>query len=271
MQYGFFDDAAREYVITRPDTPRAWSNYLGSTDYGAIITNNAGGYSFYKSAAQGRFMRARFNSVPLDLPGRTIYLRDEDSGDFWSAAWQPVGKPLDQYKSECRHGTAYTVITSEYSGIKAETTTFVPLGRNMEVWRVKLTNVGKTPRRLSAFTYVEYAGNWSAVNDLANLQYSQFIVKMGIEGGIIDHGTNVAIPPDPDNFENSDQGRHTFLALVGAPLAGFDTDRTAFLGTYGTYAKPRAVETGHCTNSLASGDNGCGVLQADLVFAPGET
>ena len=271
MQYGYFDDAAREYVITRPDTPRAWSNYLGSTDYGAIITNNAGGYSFYKSAAQGRFMRARFNSVPLDQPGRTIYLRDEDTGDFWSAAWQPVGKPLDQYQSECRHGTAYTIITSEYSGIKTETTFFVPLGRDMEVWRVKLTNTGKTPRRLSAFTYVEYAGNWSAVNDLANLQYSQFIVKMEVEDGIIDHGTNVHIPADPSNFENSDQGRHTFLALVGAPLAGFDTDRTAFLGTYGTYAKPHVLETGRCTNSLASGDNGCGVLQANLVFAPGET
>ena len=204
MQYGYFDDAAREYVITRPDTPRAWSNYLGSTDYGAIITNNAGGYSFYKSAAQGRFMRARFNSVPLDQPGRTIYLRDEDTGDFWSAAWQPVGKPLDQYKSECRHGTAYTIITSEYSGIETETTYFVPLGRDMEIWRVKLTNTGKTPRRLGAFTYVEYAGNWSAVNDLTNLQYSQFIVKMGVEDGIIDHGTNVHIPADPSNFENSD-------------------------------------------------------------------
>lgn len=271
MQYGFFDDAAREYVITRPDTPRSWSNYLGSTDYGAIITNNAGGYSFYKSAAQGRFLRMRFNNVPLDQPGRTIYLRDEDTGDFWSAAWQPVAKPLDSYKSECRHGTAYTIITSEYSGIKSETTYFVPLGRAMEVWRVKLTNTTNRPRRLSAFTYVEYAGNWSSFNDLVNLQYSQFIVKMDIESGIIDHGTNIHIPPDPSNFENADQGRHTFLALVGAPLAGFDTDRTAFLGTYGTYARPQVLETGRCTNSLAAGDNACGVLKADLVLAPGET
>lgn len=271
MEYGHFDDAAREYVITRPDTPRSWSNYLGSTEYGAIITNNAGGYSFYKSAAQGRFLRARFNSVPFDQPGRTLYLRDAESGDFWSAAWQPVGKPLEQYKSECRHGTAYTVITSEYSGIKSETTYFVPLGRTMEIWRVKLTNTGKTARRLSAFTYVEYANNWSSFNDLVNLQYSQFIVTMGVEDGIIDHGTNVHIPPDPNNFENADQGRHSFLALVGAPVAGYDTDRTAFLGTYGTYAKPRVLETGRCTNSMAAGDNGCGVLQAEIALQPGET
>ncbi|GAA0576262.1 GH36-type glycosyl hydrolase domain-containing protein [Rhizomicrobium electricum] len=271
MQYGTFDDAAREYVITRPDTPRSWSNYLGSTEYGAIITNNAGGYSFYKSAAQGRFLRVRFNNVPVDQPGRTIYLRDAESGDFWSAAWQPVGKPLDEYKSECRHGTAYTVITSEYSGIRSETTYFVPLGHAMEVWRVKLTNTGKTPRRLGAFTYVEYANNWSSVNDLVNLQYSQFIATMGVEDGIIDHGTNVHIPADPDNFENADQGRHSFLALVGAPIAGYDTDRTAFLGPYGTYAKPHILETGRCTNSLAAGDNVCGVLQAEVTLAPGET
>jgi Cellobiose phosphorylase len=271
MEYGHFDDAAREYVITRPDTPRSWSNYLGSTEYGAIITNNAGGYSFYRSAAQGRFLRARFNSVPFDQPGRTLYLRDAESGDFWSAAWQPVGKPLEQYKSECRHGTAYTVITSEYSGIKSETTYFVPLGRAMEIWRVKLTNTGKTPRRLSAFTYVEYANNWSSFNDLTNLQYSQFIVTMGVEDGIIDHGTNVHIPPDPDNFENADQGRHSFLALVGAPIAGYDTDRTAFLGAYGTYAKPRVLEAGRCTNSLAAGDNSCGVLQAEIALQPGES
>jgi cellobiose phosphorylase len=271
MQFGYFDDATKEYIITRPDTPRSWSNYLGSTEYGAIITNNAGGYSFYKSAAQGRFTRLRFNAVPLDQPGRYVYLRDEDSKDFWSASWQPVGKPLDVYKSECRHGSAYTIITSDYAGICAETTYFVPLGAAFECWRVKLTNTGRKARKLTAFTYVEYAGNWSAFNDLVNLQYSQHIVRMGVEDGIIDQGTNVHIPPDADNFENSDQGRHSFLALVGAPVTGFDTDRTMFLGPYGSYAKPAVVEQGRCTNSLASGDNGCGVLQTRLELKPGET
>jgi cellobiose phosphorylase len=271
MQFGYFDDIDKEYVITRPDTPRSWSNYLGSTEYGAIITNNAGGYSFYKSAAQGRFTRLRFNSVPLDQPGRYIYLHDHDSGDYWSASWQPVAKPLETYTSECRHGSAYTVITSEYSGIRAETTYFVPLGRAFECWRVRLTNLSGRPRRLSAFTYVEYAGNWNSYNDLINLQYSQHIVKMSIEGGIVDHGTNVNIPSMPDNFEESDQGRHTFLALVGTEVSGYDTDRTAFLGTYGSYAKPVVVERGQCTNSLAAGDNGCGVLQSRIALAAGET
>ena len=117
MRYGHFDDKRREYVITRPDTPRPWSNYLGSTEYGAIITNHAGGYSFYKSAARGRFTRTNFNAVPIHMPGRLFYLRDNASGDFWSASWMPVPKPLKKFKYECRHGTAYTTIRSRYSGI----------------------------------------------------------------------------------------------------------------------------------------------------------
>ena len=140
MHYGHFDDHAREYVITRPDTPRPWSNYLGSTEYGAIITNHAGGYSFYKSGATGRFLRMRFNSIPMDQPGRLFYVRDNDSEDFWSASWQPVGKPLEKYKSVCRHGMAYTILESEYAGIATEATYFVPLGQTFEYWRLKVTN-----------------------------------------------------------------------------------------------------------------------------------
>ena len=125
MNYGFFDEKNREYVITRPDTPAPWANYLGSPAYGAIISNNAGGYSFVKSGASGRILRYRFNAD--DKPGRYLYFRDSDSGDYWSASWQPVGKDLSSYRSECRHGTAYTVITSEYAGIGTETLYYVPL------------------------------------------------------------------------------------------------------------------------------------------------
>ena len=149
MNYGHFDDEKKEYVITRPDTPQSWSNYLGSTEYGAVITNNAGGYGFYKSGARGRFMRLRFNSIPMDQPGRYFYIRDNESKDYWSASWQPVGKPLDQYKSECRHGTAYSIFTSEYAGIKSEATYYVPLGQVFEYWRLKLTNTSNKPRKLS--------------------------------------------------------------------------------------------------------------------------
>ncbi len=177
MQYGYFDDAAKEYVITRPDTPQSWSNYLGSTEYGAIITNNAGGYGFYKSGARGRFLRLRFNSVPMDQPGRYFYLRDNQSGDYWSASWQPVGKPLDAYQSTCRHGTAYTVIESHYAGIATETTYFVPLDQTFEYWRLKVTNESDRPRELSLFTFCEFTNQWDTFQDSVNLQYSLFIVK----------------------------------------------------------------------------------------------
>ena len=271
MQYGFFDDKNKEYVMKRPDTPKSWSNYLGSTEYGAIITNNAGGYSFVKSAAQGRFTRLRFNVIPMDQPGRYLYLRDKDSKDYWSASWQPVGKSLKEYKSECRHGSAYTKISSEYSSIKTETLYFVPLDKMYECWLMKVKNTGKKKRRLSVFTFVEYANNWNLSQDMINLQYSQYIMKMDVVGNIIDHGTNVFMPSMPDKFEDNGQGRHTFLAISGAKVKGFDTDREIFIGPYRTYANPLVVEKGKCRNSKAVGDNACGTLQVDIDLKPGES
>lgn len=270
MNYGFFDNQNKEYCITRPDTPRSWSNYLGSTRYGAIITNNAGGYSFFQSAAQGRFMRLRFNAIAMDQPGRYLYLRDMNTGDYWSASWQPVGKPLSEYRTECRHGTAYTRINSEYKNIESSVTYFVPLDKDFECWWVKIRNNGKETAKLRLFTFVEYACNWNAADDLINLQYTQYIASMSVHNGIIDHGTNVHIPAMPDNFQEKDQGRHTFLGLAGAEVTGYDTDRETFLGPYRTYANPVVVENGTCTGSLAVGDNPCGTLQTDLFLEPDE-
>ncbi len=270
MQYGIFDEKRKEYVITRPDTPKPWTNYLGSPEYGAIITNNAGGYSFYKTGGMGRFVRFRFNSIPADQPGRYIYFHDHGTKDFWSSSWQPVGKPLSKYKSVCRHGTAYTIIESQYGGIRSEVTYFVPLGRNFEIWKVKVTNKSKKKRSLSAFTYLEYAGNWNAVDDLLNIQYVQYVAQMKVVDGIIDHGTNVNTPPMPENFKEKDQGRHTFQAIVGAKVIGYDTDREAFVGPYRTYANPVAVEEGKCSGSLAYGDNPCGSLQVKFSLKPGQ-
>ncbi len=271
MQYGYFDDDAKEYVITRPDTPKSWSNYLGSTEYGAIITNNAGGYSFYQSGGMGRFMRIRFNAVPMDQPGRYVYFHDKESKEFWSASWQPVGKPLNVFKSECRHGTAYSVITSEYRKIESEVTYFVPMNRTFEVWKVRVTNKDAEKRRLYAFTYTEYAGSWNAIDDLLNIQYVQYIATMKFIDGIIDHGTNINIPEMPENFKEKDQGRHTFQAIAGAKVVGFETDREHFLGPYRTYANPQVVERGQCNNHEAYGDNPCGCLQVELELEPGES
>ena len=271
MRYGHFDDKRREYVITRPDTPRPWSNYLGSTEYGAIITNHAGGYSFYKSAARGRFTRTNFNAVPIHMPGRLFYLRDNASGDFWSASWMPVPKPLEEFEYECRHGTAYTAIRSRYSGIATEATYFVPLGRAFEVWMMSVTNRTKKPRDLSAWTYVEYANDWIVTSDQIDLQFSQFIVKSDMVDGVLSTGFLRNCDSWLEGVETQDQGRNSFLTLVGADIAGFDTRREAFIGPYRTYANPAVVEAGQSTGSLSHGDNACGALQVKLRLEPGET
>lgn len=272
MKYGFFDDKNKEYVIDRPDTPQSWSNYLGSTRYGAVITNNAGGYGFYKSGAKGRFLRLRFNSIPMDQPGRYFYLRDNDSSDFWSASWQPVGKPLDQYKSVCRHGTAYTIIESEYAGIKSETTYFVPLNQTFEYWKLKITNNSNRPREISAFSYCEFTNQWDTFQDQVNLQYSLFINQGKLEDGMLRIAVQDNLTPDEEPEEMiSDAAFHTWVALVGGNIDGYDTSREAFLGTYGGYHNPAAVKNGKCTNSEAFGDNSCGSIQTNINLKPGES
>ncbi len=268
MQYGYFDDERKEYVVTRPDTPRSWSNYLGDVNYGALITNNAGGYSFYKSAAQGRFMRFRPNTIPMDQPGRYMYIHDCDSKDFWSTSWQPVSKPLDSYKTTCRHGSAYTIIESEYAKIKMNTTYFCPLGKEYECWIVKVTNDDTKQRNLRLFSFVEYASHWQLWMDLINLQYTQYILKMTCEDGMINHCINPHLTVE----DKIDAGqKNTFMGFVGAEVTGFDTDREKFIGPYRSYNNPLVVEQGKCTGSLAEGDNGCGTLQTEMTLAPGET
>jgi cellobiose phosphorylase len=271
MQYGYFDDDAREYVITRPDTPRSWTNHLGSDYFGTVLTNNAGGYTFHRSGAEGRVTRLRFNAVPMDQPGKYLYLRDMESGDFWSTSWQPVGKPLEHFKSVCRHGTGYSVIESQYDGITSEMTYFIPVGKDYECWLVKLSNTSGRPRKLRAFSFVEFTSTWSTRNDMINIQYGQYIVKMGMVEGIIRYSSNDHLPPDLDNFINEDQGRWAYMGLVGAMASGFDTDREAFLGPYRSYHNPLVVEQGECTGSLAVSDNGCGTHQVDVELADGES
>ena len=271
MQYGYFDDAAREYVITRPDTPRAWSNYLGSRRYGAIITNNAGGYSFTRSPASGRFLRHRYNAIPMDMPGRQFYLRDAASGDFWSAAWQPVGKPLDQYKTSTRFGPGYAVIESEYSGIISQATYFVPMDQDFEYWHLRVTNNSGAPRKLAVMSYCEFTTEWNLVQDTLNLQYAQYISDAVWKDGTILASSCKRLPEDPANFANNDQSRWWWMTQVGGTVSGFDCEREKFLGVYRSYDKPEAVERGQLGNHEQSSDNGCGAIQSDLVLGVGES
>ena len=261
MNYGHFDEKNKEYVITRPDTPSAWANYLGSPEYGAIISNNAGGYSFVKSGANGRVIRYRFNSVPNDQPGRYVYIKDNEDGDFWSASWAPVCKPLDSFKSECRHGTAYTVITSEYKKIKSEVTYYVPKDATYEVWAAKITNTDSKPRKLSITGYCEFVNDNNYEQDQVNLQYTLFITRTYFKGNFILQKQN-------EVFKNPNNER--FLGAAGAEVNAYCGDRDAFVGAYRSYASPKGIEEG-LKGDLNYNTNSCGALQSDIVLQPGET
>ena len=270
MKFGYFDDEKREYVIDRPDTPAPWANYLGSPEYGAVISNNAGGYSFAKSGANGRILRYIFNN--FDQPGRYIYIRDNDSKDYWSASWQPVGKDLAFYKSVCRHGTAYTRILADYSDIHSEVLYYVPLGKEYEVWNVSLTNNSKITRNLTITGYAEFTNNSNYEQDQVNLQYSQFITKTVFNDNRICqlvHG-NLECLKDSENVDNKTVIER-FFGLAGAKVSSYCGDREQFLGRYHSYQNPDGVTSGMLGNITNYNENGCGALAAQITLEAGET
>jgi cellobiose phosphorylase len=262
MQFGHFDDEHYEYVIERPDTPLPWINYLGSEEFFALISNTAGGYSFYKDARLRRLTRYRYNNAPLDTSGRNIYLRDEDSLPdsstplFWSPSWQPTRHPLDEY--ECRHGMGYTVIRSKLAGIDTSTRYFIPLGENLEIWEMTITNQRDRPAHLSVFSAVEF-NLWDAMDDATNFQRNYSIGEVEVQDGIIYHKT-----------EYRERRNHFAYLACSEPIAGFETQREAFLGPYRGWESPSAVEEGQLSGSIAHGWQPIGALQVRLPLNAGE-
>ena len=257
MRFGHFDDAAREYVIERPDTPLPWFNYLGTDGYFGLISNTAGGYSFYKDARLRRISRYRYNNVPFDFGGRYIYVRDDESGEFWSPSWQPVRTPVDDYS--CRHGMGYTVIGSSRNAIRTDTRYFVPPGENLEVWDATVTNNRKTMAVLSLFGSIEFA-LWDAQDDMTNFQRNFNIGEVEVTGSIIYHKT-----------EYRERRDHFSYFACSAETAAFDTQREAFLGPYRGWDNPAAVAAGRATKSMAHGWSPIGAHQVTLELQPGES
>lgn len=265
MNYGYFDEANREYVITKPNTPAPWCNYLGSPAYGAIISNNAGGYSFEKSGAKGRILRYRFNAD--DKPGRYIYIRDDETKDYWSASWQPVGKDLDTYKSECHHGTGYTNMMASYAGIDTSVLYYVPKDKTYEVWNMTIKNTSDRVRKLSTFGFAEFTNDSNYEQDQVNLQYTLFITKTYFKENKILQVINESCKKYPING-NSWVTR--FFGQAGADVTSYNGDKAAFIGRYRSYGNPQAVENGVCDNALNYNTNGCGALHSVIELQPGE-
>jgi cellobiose phosphorylase len=257
VRYGYFDDERREYVITRPDTPLPWLNYLGTEAYFGIISNTAGGYSFYQDARLRRLTRYRYNNVPLDRGGRYVYLRDNGSGEFWSPSWQPTRTDLDAY--EARHGLSYSQISSSRAGVRAETLYFVPLGETLEVWRLRVTNDRDVPADLSVFSSIEFC-LWDAQDDATNFQRNFSTGQVEVVDGVIYHKT-----------EYRERRDHFAYFACSEPLAGFDTQRESFLGAYRGWDSPQAVERGESGDSIAYGWAPVGSHHVKVNLAPGET
>ena len=254
MRYGYFDNARREYVIDRVDVPVSWTNYIGLTDMYGVFNHTAGGYLLYKSPEYHRITRFRPNGVPMDGPGHYVYLRDEDTEDYWSVSWQPVGKPKEHYS--CRHGLSYCKYLCNYSGIDAQQTLFVAMDDPVEIWDVVLRNDSGRPRRLSVYSYLEFSFHHIDM-DNRNFQMSLYAAGSRYADGVIEH-----------DLYYEEKGYQFFTSNFQPD--GFDCLRDRFIGPYRTERNPLVVETGECTGSFQKGGNHCGCLKKTITLQPGE-
>ena len=255
MKFGYFDDAAKEYVITTPKTPLPWINYLGCNEFFSLISNTQGGYTFYKDAKLLRLTRYRYNNVPTDMGGKYFYIKDGET--VWNPGWQPTQTELDSY--ECRHGIGYSRFTGKKNGLKASALAFVPMNDNCEVTQLTLTNESSEKKSVKVFSYVEWC-LWNADDDMKNFQRLLSCGEMEVEGSTIYHKT-----------EYRERRNHYAVYSVNAPIAGFDTSRDDFLGAYRSASNPEVVEKGQCTNSMASGWSPIACQQINVELAPGES
>ena len=256
MRYGYFDDKNKEYVIDRPDVPVSWTNYLGVKNFCTVISHNAGGYSFYKSPEHHRITRFRPNGIPLDRPGHYVYLRDDETSEYWSVSWQPVAKNFNIAKYICRHGLSYSKFECNYRGIEASQLLFIPVDDDVEIWDVIIKNKSAKERKLSIFTYLEFSFHHIEI-DNQNFQMSLYAAGSNYKDGIIEY----------DFFY--EPWTYHFFASNFEP-DGYDCVRDKFIGNYRTETNPIAVELGKCSNSVELGGNHCGTLHKKLILKPGE-
>ena len=255
MKFGYFDDANREYVITSPRTPYPWINYLGTQGFFSLISNTAGGYSFYKDARLRRITRYRYNNVPIDMGGRYFYINE--NGTIWNPGWSPVKTELDSY--ECRHGMGYTVITGKKNDLKAQVTFLVPQDYNGEVQQVVLTNEGSATKEFSLFSFAEWC-LWDAQDDSNNFQRNFSTGRVEVEGSVIYHKT-----------EYRDRRDHYAFYSVNDTIDGYDTDRDEFIGLYNGFNDPQAVIANKANDSFADGWAPIASHYKKITLAPGET
>ena len=257
MKFGYFDDEAKEYVITSPKTPLPWINYLGCEDFFSLVSNTCGGYSFYRDAKLLRLTRYRYNNIPADSNGHYYYIKEGKS--IWNPGWMPTKTDLDTY--ECHHGMGYSVFKASKNKLESELTDFVPMGSTCEINKLTLTNTDNKKKDFSVFSYVEFC-LWNAMDDMTNFQrnYSTGEVEIHAGGSQLFHKT-----------EYRERRNHYAVYSVNAPVAGFDTDQDEFLGAYGENSAPAVVTDGKSHNTVASGWRPIGSHHLEVSLAPGES
>ncbi|WP_061014623.1 GH36-type glycosyl hydrolase domain-containing protein [Photobacterium leiognathi] len=258
MKYGYFDNDNREYVITRPDVPAPWTNYLGTEKFCTVISQNAGGYSFYKSPEYNRVTKFRPNAT-FDRPGHYVYLRDDATGDYWSISWQPVAKSLDEATYEVRHGLSYSKFKCDYNGIEATKTLFVPKGEDAELWDVVIKNTSDEVRTISAFSFVEFSFS-HIQSDNQNHQMSLYSAGTSYEDGVIEY----------DLYYNTNEKEGYYYLASSFDPDSYDGQRDTFIGAYRDEANPIAVEKGRCSNHVQTCYNHCGSLHKQFTIQPGQ-
>ena len=256
MQFGYFDDSRREYVITTPATPLPWINYLGSEDFLGMISNTGGGYCFYRDAKLQRVLRYRYNAVPGDNGGRFYYIK-ESGKEAWNPGFLPTRTALDRY--ECRHGMGYTTFDSSKDGLRAQMTFFVPVGENCELHDLVLTNETDEVKSVHVWGCMEWC-LWNASDDAQNYQRNLNIAESEVEDGVIYHKT-----------EYRERRDHYAFYGVNVPAAGWDTDRNTFLGHMGEWRDPQLVREERSAQSKIVGWYPIGCQHLTIALAPGES
>ena len=255
MQYGYFDDKNREYVIDHCETPLPWINYLGSDEFFALLSNTAGGYAFYKDARLRRITRYRYNNLPLDQDGFHIYIKDGKK--IWNPGWQPTRTKHDKY--ECLHGMGYSLISGSKNKVSVKQELYVPKNDNILLMRVTVTNNDKKTRDLDLFSFVEFC-LWDAQDDTTNFQRNYSTGEVEVEGSQIYHKT-----------EYRERRNHYAVFFANKKIDSFDTSRDAFMGVYGSPAAPEAIVKGKCSNSIAHGWQPIGAHQIHLQLKENES
>ncbi len=234
MEFGHFDDEKREYVITDPQTPVKWINYIGTLSFGGFVDHTGGAVICKGDPTFNRITKYIQQLPSSEFKGETLYLRIHQNEGYrvFSPFFVPTLDPYDRY--ECHVGLGYTRIISEFHGLRTEVTIFVPLEETREVRDIRITNISNEPMEIDAIPVIEYT-HPNALQQYTNADWvPQTMVSKAEKDG--QFTVMVQYP-----FMFRDIKVNYFTSNQAA--ASFETDRKEFLGDneYGSWARPYSL------------------------------